>query len=224
MSEYLQRYLKSTRYINYDAPEIADLIDRLGLRSDPPTLAAVKAFRFVRDQIKYNPYAPMLTKQDYEATTVLERGHGFCVQKAILLAALSRGAGIPCKLIFADIISHQVPLELLELMRTNRFTWHGYNAMYLDGRWVKATASFDIDMCERMGFVPVGFDGTADAVLPAVNKAGMPHIEYVKSHGDFDDVPYDEIVGAFKETYVKGNPKIQAFLAEQELKMNRGEG
>ena len=64
---------------------------------------AIKLFYWVRDEIRYDPYTFSALKRDYKATKILERGKGWCVQKAILLTALGRAAGIPSRLHFADI-------------------------------------------------------------------------------------------------------------------------
>ena len=39
-------------------------------------------------------------------SATLARGYGFCVNKAVLLAALARAVGIPARLGFADVRNH----------------------------------------------------------------------------------------------------------------------
>lgn len=96
-------------------------------------------FYFVRDRIKYNPRLPKLRVQDNRASEILKRGEGYCVQKVVLLAALARGSGIPARLRFADILNHRLPEHLLKMrMGSNLFVYHGYNELYIDGRWIKA--------------------------------------------------------------------------------------
>lgn len=210
-----EQALQPTRLIDSDHPAIAAAVDQAGARGAEPVDAAVKLFTFVRDTIRYNPFAPMLREEDYVASTILARGYGYCVQKAALLAALSRNAGVPCKLCFADIRSHRVPGDLLSLMKTDLFTYHGYNAFYLNGRWVKATASFDRATCEKNGFRLVEFDGKKDSVLPATTPGGEPHIEYVRDIGESADVPFTDIVTAFKEVYGKANPDLLRLFADE---------
>ena len=48
---------------------------------------------------------------------------------------------------------------------------------------------------------PQDFDGTADALLHPFDRDGRRHMEYVNERGSFDDVPFDEMIRALKETY-----------------------
>ena len=63
----------------------------------------MKLFYAVRDGIRYDPYRMSTRQEDYTASRVLAAGEGFCVQKAVLLAALSRAVGVPCRLRFAVV-------------------------------------------------------------------------------------------------------------------------
>jgi len=207
----LVKFLEPTLFIDADHESIRDAVAALEMSSDPLRARAVKMFGFVRDRIRYNPFSSMFNKGDYLASEILARGYGYCVQKAVLLAALSRCAGIPCRLCFADIRNFQVPGDLLEIMGTDIFTYHGYVAFYLDGDWVKATPAFDLAMCEKHGFVPVEFDGKSDAVLHPSDSQGNKHIEYVRDIGTYADLPFDDIVAAFKELYLKDNTGLSGF-------------
>ena len=207
----LVKFLEPTRFIDSDHESIREAVAALDMASDPLRKRAVKMFLFVRDQIRYNPFSSMFNREDYLASEILARGQGYCVQKAVLLAALSRCAGVPCRLCFADIRNSLVPGDLLEYMGTNLFTYHGYNAFYLDGQWVKATPAFDLAMCEKHGFIPVDFDGKSDAVFHPVDKKGVRHIEYVRDIGNYADLPFDDIIAAFKELYLKNNTGLNGF-------------
>lgn len=44
--------------------------------------------------------------ETYRASSVLAAGHGYCVGKAALCAALARALGIPARLRFADVPNH----------------------------------------------------------------------------------------------------------------------
>jgi transglutaminase-like putative cysteine protease len=211
----LEPYLKPTKCINSDHERIGEILNDLGVTAEePPEKAATKIFYFVRDRVKYNPYFAFFDEEDYVATNVLARGGGYCVQKAVVMAALARRAKIPCMLVFADIKSHIVPKKLADLMKTDIFAYHGYCALHLKGRWIKAAPTFDIEMCDKMGYLPVEFDGTKDAILHPVDRHGNKHIEYLREIGTGADVPFDDIKKTFYELYVKDNPKIQAMLDE----------
>lgn len=162
---------------------------------------ATRLFYYVRDGIKYNPYLAMLPIDEYRASRTMERKEGYCTQKAVVLAALARACGIPATLGFADIVNHRVPEKLHDMMGTNLFVYHGYANLWLNDRWVKATPAFNAELCDKDGLVPVEFDGIHDAVFHPTNKDGQPHIEYVRYHGDFTDLPFEDIMRTFLVTY-----------------------
>ncbi len=201
MTEELDFYLQPTYYIESDSEVIRSLVEKIAGEDKDPTARAVKLFTWARDQIRYNPFSPMMERTDFPATTVIARGAGFCIQKAIVLAALCRAADIPCGLGFADIRSHKVSPELKALMGTDLFVYHGYNRIFLDGRWVKATCAFDIKLCRKMDFIPVEFDGKNDSVLHAVDINGDPHIDYLRHIGDYADFPFEDFLPALQKAY-----------------------
>ncbi len=205
---------RPTRYIDADHEMIRRLARDLTAGADTATERAVRLFYFVRDQIKYDPLAPMLTEEDYTASTILQRGFGYCVQKATLLTALARAAGLACRLHFADLHNHLVPDRLQELMGTDMFVYHGYVEFFLEGRWIKATPAFDRAMCEKHGFHPVEFDGQSHAVFYPTDRQGRKHIEYVRDRGFAADLPYRQIVTTLWETYGKDNPRVREMFGE----------
>jgi len=74
------------------------------------------------------------------------------------------------------------------------FVWHGYVEFRLDGRWVKATPAFNIELCERFGVLPLEFDGEHDALFHPYTADGREHMEYVRERGTFDELPFEEIM------------------------------
>ena len=193
-------YLKPTFVIDSDSEVMKEKAVLLTEKYDSQKEKAKELFYFVRDEIKYNPY-PSHSIEDYCASKTLERGEGYCVQKAVVLTALARAVGIPARLGFADIRNHLAPKELIEIMGTNIFVYHGYSELWLNNKWVKATPAFNIEMCNKFDLKPVEFDGVTDAVFHERNKKGELHIEYIKYHGTFADLPFEEIMQAFIDQY-----------------------
>ena len=154
---------------------------------------ATNLFFFVRDKIKYSLYVSRSSPEDFRASHILSRGEGYCVQKAVLLVALARAADIPARLRFSKIKNHLTPKELLEKRGTNVFEYHGLAELYIEGSWIKATPTYDLNYCKKTGTIPVYFDGTKDALLPPCALDGRPHIEYLKDQGFFKDLPFDEL-------------------------------
>jgi transglutaminase-like putative cysteine protease len=123
------------------------------------------------------------------------------VPKALLYAACLRAAGIPARPGFADVRNHLTSERLHRIAGTDVFTWHGYVAMLLDGKWVKATPAFNVEMCQRFGVLPLEFDGSTDALLHPYNAHDERHMEYIRQRGEFDDLPYATLAMEMRRDY-----------------------
>jgi transglutaminase-like putative cysteine protease len=204
MSHGMDKYLCCTTMIDSEHYSIRQKAQDLTEDQGNATEKARTLFYFVRDGIKYNPYLFTLLPQQLFASVTLEKREGFCVQKAILLAALARAAGIPARLRFANLRNHLAPRklldELLATIHTDVFLWHAYNELYIHGKWLKVTSAFDIEMCKENRIIPVEFDGKKDAAFHSHTLDGRLHIEYVEDHGHYEDVPLDKIVEAYKRS------------------------
>jgi transglutaminase-like putative cysteine protease len=179
-----------------------------GGASDPAEVAR-RLFYAVRDGIRYDPYSIEFTRRGFQASRCLERRVGFCVPKATLLAACARALGIPARLGFADVRNHLASPRLLALMETDTFVFHGYAELLLGERWVKATPAFNRGLCDRFRVPCLEFDGRNDALFQPFDPGGRRFMEYLRDRGVHADVPFDEIVKAFREAH----PKLFARLA-----------
>ena len=171
------------------------------------TKRAVAVYYAIRDGILYDPYSADISVAGLKATTVLEEKRGWCVSKAILLAACCRALGIPARLGYADVLNHLSTEKLRQRMKTNVFYWHGYTALYLDDRWVKATPAFNIELCEKFGLKPLEFNGRDDSIYHAFDQAGNRHMEYLHDRGQFLAPPIEAMRRTFDE-YYPGWPDI----------------
>jgi len=194
-------WLKSAEYVESDAAAIQELAAKTVAGLDYDREKAVALFDLVRDSIRYDPYTISLDNHDYLATEILARSSNWCVPKAILLTALARAAGIPAAVGFADVHNHLNTPKLQNLMGTDLFIYHGYTAFWLDGRWVKATPAFNMEMCERFGVHPLVFDGEHEALFHEFNVNDDRHMEYVNDRGLFVDAPIDEIIADTRSLY-----------------------
>ena len=176
---------------------------------------AVALFYAVRDGFRYDPYRIDLTPAGMKASTVLGNGYGWCVPKATLLAAACRARGIPARLGFADVRNHLSTERMRQVMGTDIFYWHGFTEILLEGRWVKATPAFNIELCDKFGLLPLEFDGQSDSIYHPFDKQGHRHMEYVAQRGSFDDVPLAQMVADFAVLYPGWQPEERAdFLAD----------
>ncbi len=199
----MNKYLESTEFIDWETESVKNKAAELtkGLKTDREKAVAV--YYFVRDSIRHNPYAEGVSPDNFKASTILQKGNGYCQHKALLLAALARAAGIPSRLGYMDVRDHLLSKKFRAMIGgDNLLIQHGYTEMYVDGKWVHASPAYDLATCNKMGFVPVEFDGIHDARDSTFNAAGKPHMECVKDHGTYADFPWDFILSYRQEWVV----------------------
>lgn len=194
-------YCSPTFFIESEHPGIIKFSNRLIEGAGSEIEKAVRLYYGVRDEIRYNPYDIDPARETMRASRILEKGQGYCVAKAVLLAACLRSQGIPARLGFADVKNHLNTERLKRRMGTDLFAWHGYADIFLNGKWVKATPAFNISLCQAFGVLPLEFDGSCDSIFHPLDASGNRHMEYVRDHGRFSDLPWEEILRAFKKTY-----------------------
>ena len=193
-------HLAPTPAIDADHPAVTDFAQRHA-RGQTGAERAVSLYLAVRDAIRYDPYRIDLSPHGMRASTALRQGHGWCVPKAVLLAAVARAAGIPARLGFADVKNHLSTEKLRQTMGTDVFVWHGYTELWIDGAWRKATPAFNLSLCEKFGLLPLDFDGVNDSLYHPFDRAGQRHMEYVNERGPFDDLPLADIRASFASVY-----------------------
>jgi transglutaminase-like putative cysteine protease len=170
--------------------------------AEAPRERAVRLFYAVRDRIRYDPFTCSRSRDDYRASQVARSARNWCVPKAGLLAAAARAAGIPAAVGLADVTNHLNTERLRRLLGgTDVFHDHGYAALWLDGRWVKAAAVFNRGLCDRFGVRPTEFDGVADALLQEHDAAERRHMVYLRDDGLYDDMPFDTVMADFARWY-----------------------
>ncbi|MEO1063698.1 MAG: transglutaminase family protein [Actinomycetota bacterium] len=195
--------LAPAHFVDSDHPAVVGFarraIDDAGATTERER--AVALFLRVRDGYRYDPYDTSRDPDDYRASTVVDSTSNWCVPKSVLLTAAARASGIPARLGYADVRNHLTSEKLMATMGTDLFAWHGYSELHLDGRWLKASSAFNIELCERFGTKVLDFDGTADALMHPYDEAGNRHMEYVRQRGSYADLPLDDIFATFDELY-----------------------
>ncbi|MFP4475123.1 MAG: transglutaminase-like domain-containing protein [Desulfatibacillaceae bacterium] len=220
MVQETESYIMPTSVLDSDHPEVSGFVRRICRGAADQTDMAQRLFVAVSDDIAYNPYSPFYKPGHYRASNVLERGQGYCVQKACLLCAVFRAAGIPSRLGFATIRNNAAPREIVDAMGTDLFVYHGYVEAFVQGRWVKATPAFDKSVCDRFDIDQLVFDGVADAVFPGTNRSGSPFVDYVEYYGTWADLPLDELLAKWREVY--GEKRISEWIDAFESGMADG--
>jgi len=208
-------YLTATAIIDSNHASIVGLVNELTADCEAdPMRRAMRLYYYVRDAIRYDPYAPFYLPEHYRASNVLRAGRGYCVSKATLLCALARAAGIPARIGFATVKNHLATRQLIEHMGSDLFVCHGFTDLYLEDKWVKATPAFNRELCELFGVPPLAFDGTADAVMQAYNSQQKPFMEYLEYTGTYGDVPVQHILREWKKTY--GEARVNGWIQKME--------
>jgi transglutaminase-like putative cysteine protease len=201
MSENLEPYLSPTWFVNSDAPEIVELARESVRGATDEVERACRLFYAVRDGIRYDAYNLELGRESMRASGVLSRGQSWCVPKSVLLAALCRAEGIACRLGYANVRNHMATRKLLDFLGTDVFYYHGYNEIFLGGRWIKATVAFNRMLCEKARLAPLDFDGEHDSIYHPFDLAGRRYMEYLYDYGAHADLPYDDLIQTFAERY-----------------------
>jgi transglutaminase-like putative cysteine protease len=199
----LRLYLSPAEYIDSDHESIrAKAYEVVGPISDPVQKARA-LHDAVRDGIKYDPYVDYTDYETYRASSVLARGASYCVGKASLYAALCRAAGIPARVGLADVKNHLATPRLLEAVGTDLFAYHGYVEVMPGQQWVKATPTFNVTLCQKLGVPALDFSGEQDALLQPFDSGGRAFMSYVAQHGTFFDVPVKFLMVEMKRMYPK---------------------
>ena len=197
-----KKYLNPTPIIDSDHETIikyaVDTVDGVG---DDAVSKAVALYYAVRDNIWYDPYYPFYLDEHYRASNILKSGRGFCISKVSLLCALGRACNIPTRAGFATVRNHLATKQLLEYLGSDLFVYHGYTEFFLEGKWVKATPAFNIELCIRHKVIPLEFDGREDSIFHAHNTEKKEFMEYIDDHGNHADIPVETILAEWKKAY-----------------------
>src|SRR5215475_5911384 len=133
-----EAYRRPATLIDSDHPKIRAYASRIAGDSAGRE-TALRLYYAVRDELRYDPYNTPMKAEAYRASTTLEAGRGFCINKAGLLAAVCRAAGIPARVGYADVRNHITTERLTELLGLKPLDWDGvsdsiYHPFDLSGR------------------------------------------------------------------------------------------
>ncbi|MBI3994169.1 MAG: transglutaminase family protein [Candidatus Lambdaproteobacteria bacterium] len=213
-----EAHLAPTRFLDSDHPAVRDFAHEAIAGARGERERAVRLFYAVRDGVRYDGLDMTFTPERYTASTVLARRRAYCIPKAILLAASARVVGMPSSLGFGDVVNHIAPPRLLEAMETNVFYWHGNTNLFIEGRWVKATPAFNIEMCRKFNVLPLEFDGVHDSLLHPYDALNNRHMEYVGDHGAFADFPAQQVFDVMRAAYPRFSQLIETGGLEEYMR------
>ncbi|MFC0598833.1 transglutaminase-like domain-containing protein [Streptomyces palmae] len=203
MDSDLYRLTRPTEYLDHESPTVRAFVDKALSAQDAKTDVdkAIALYHAVRDGIRYEVYGADLSRSGLKASSVIEAGFGFCVHKSIVYAAAVRSVGIPSRLFYGDVRNHLASERLRELVGGDVFRYHSLTSVHLEGKWVKATPVFNKLLCRLYKIAPLDFDGRSDSLYHPYDELGRRHMEFLQMHGDFDDVPYEQVVGGIRQAH-----------------------
>lgn len=194
--------IAATPYVDSDHPAVVAFAREATAGAVSDRERASRLFAAVRERLRYDPYTISASPGEYRASTVVGRDRGYCIPKAVLLCAAARAVGIPAWLGFADVKNHLTSEKLQRMLNgADLYIWHGYAALEIDGRIVKATPAFNAALCERFGVPALEFDGVHDALLQPYDGQGRAYMEYVADRGLFEELPLSRILDDFRRLY-----------------------
>lgn len=195
------KFLEPSYFVDSDHPDVIAFARQACGDASTDTERARRLFRTVRDRFRYDPYTISPKRDDYRASSILKQSRAYCITKAVVLCASARAVGIPSRLGFADVRNHLSSEKLRQAMGTDLFVFHGYTELWIGGRPLKASPAFNAELCARVGVEPLEFDGAHDALLHAFDGRGHTYMEYTHDRGCYVDLPFDDMVRAFVDTY-----------------------
>ncbi|WP_257902764.1 transglutaminase-like domain-containing protein [Saccharothrix obliqua] len=193
---------EATDFLDHGSPVVREFVRRAVPDESAPDLEKARALYYaVRDGIQYEIQGADVSRAGLRASSIIQRNMGFCVHKSVVYAAALRSVGIPARLFYGDVRNHITNPKLERLIGGDVFTYHGLTTVFLEGRWVKVTPVFNKLLCKLYKITPLEFDGRADSVYHPYDETGQRHMEFVREHGDFDDVPYDTILNGIRANH-----------------------
>ncbi len=197
----MEEYLQPTEFLNFDDESVREFAGRNSVGAASEKEKAVKLYYAVRDGFQYNPNILDLRRDGLKASDLLKRNRGYCVEKAVLLAASARSVGVPSRLSFYIVKNHIATDKLEKLLKKDYLVFHGAAELFLDNKWLKTTPAFNKNLCKYLNVEPLDFDGKSDSIFQEFDKSGNVFMKYLHDYGAFGDLPYELYLSELKKHY-----------------------
>lgn len=213
--------LNKSYNFDYDSERVKDHLNKIDLQGLSEKEIAIKLYVHVRDFWPYYPYRFSLKNSDWKASEIIRHKNGHCLDKAVLLISFLRANNIPARLGLAKVRNHIAIEHIVDKFGSDVLVPHGYVALFLNNKWVKATPAFNFELCDRLGVSPLEFDGENDSLFQEFDKTGnISFMEYLEDYGTFDEVPLPFMLELMQEHYppfLKNNIKLGDILDLNQL-------
>ncbi|MEV4318168.1 transglutaminase-like domain-containing protein [Actinocrispum sp. NPDC049592] len=194
--------LAPTEFLDHTAPEVTAFVERVAPDPDAaPDRRAVALYYAVRDEIRYEVYGADLSRRGLRASQVLRAGSGMCLHKSVVYAAALRACGIPARLVLTDVRNHLTSPRLRDLVGGDVFHYHCLTSVHLGQKWMRVTPVFNRTLCRLFKIAPLEFDGSGDSVYHPYDLNGRRHMEFLHTHGEFPDLPYDLVIAGLRRAH-----------------------
>ncbi|MEO1518209.1 MAG: transglutaminase family protein [Bacteroidota bacterium] len=198
--------LAESYFYDCSHPSIQQFVERWTKPGDTPRQKAIDLYTAVRDGWRYNPYLIRFRKEDWQASRIMERPEGHCLDKAIIYLTCLRAVGIPARIHLAKVRNHIAVEKMTKLLGTDVLTPHGMVDVQLDGQWLKTSPAFNRSLCEKLNVATLDFDGQSDSIFQEFDREGGQFMEYLEDYGAFDEFPLEFIIDNFKTHYTRLTP------------------
>jgi hypothetical protein len=193
--------ITDTEFLDFRSDAVQEFVAASGAdEEDDPVQRAVRLYYAVRDDIRYEIYGADLSADGLRASSVATAGTGLCIHKSVLYAAALRAVGIPSRLLLTDVRNHLVSPQLKSAVG-DIFHYHCLTVLRPEHHWVKATPVFPKMLCRMYGMKTLEFDGRNDSVHHPFDADGRRHMEFVRFHGEFTDLPYQTIIDGMRDQH-----------------------
>jgi transglutaminase-like putative cysteine protease len=182
-----EEFLAPTSFLDFNDPVFDDFFENVPEHFNSKEIA-VWLYNQIRDRFIYDPYHLDLKSESLKASYIFTKNRAWCVEKAIVLAALARKMNIPSKLGFAVVTNHIGVDRLTNYLKRPEIVFHGFVSLYIEGKWVKCTPAFDQRICRISQVTPLEFDGENDSLFQAF-EGESEFMEYNHFYGEFEDLP-----------------------------------
>ena len=197
----MKEYLEPTEFLDFDNADVSEFAKQNSDANKSAMENAVRLYYAVRDGYIYNPYTLDLRRDGLKASNLVNRKSGYCIEKAILLAASARYVGVPSRLSFYNVKNHIATERIEKILGTNVLVFHGAAELFIKGKWLKTTPAFNKRLCEKLNVAPLEFDGTADSIFQQFDESGAVFMDYLHEYGDFADFPYELALSEMRRHY-----------------------
>jgi len=185
--EDIELFLKETAYLDFNHPSYDFFANQIAAYKSKKAIA-IQLYELVRDHFLYDPYHLDLRPEALKGSVILSKRRAWCVEKAVVLAALARKFEIPSALGYAIVVNHIGVERLQKYLQREEIVFHGYVSLFIEDKWVKCTPAFDRRICKINHVPPLVWDGQTDSMFQSFVGENQ-FMEYMHEYGEFADVP-----------------------------------